>query len=205
MSKRLFDVCLSLCGIVLLSPVLVAIAVAIKLGSRGPVFYRGRRTGLNGTAFHIFKFRTMVSNAEKIGGPSTADGDPRVTAIGRFLRKYKLDELPQLFNVFSGEMSIVGPRPEVPVYTDLFTQEEKRILSVRPGITDWATLWNPDEGALLAGEPDPEKAYLEKVRPTKIKLQLKYVDNPSMAADLKIVFSTLGVVVRKASGRERRA
>lgn len=196
--KRFVDVLLAAFGLAILGPFLGLLAVLIKTGSPGPAFYRGVRTGLGGKPFRIFKFRTMVVDAERIGGPSTANGDPRVTPIGSVLRKYKLDELPQILNVLTGDMSFVGPRPEVPIYTDLYTEEEKIILSVRPGITDWATLWNPDEGALLAGEPDPEKAYLEKVRPTKIRLQLEYVKNQSVLTDLQIILATMGVVGRKA-------
>lgn len=204
MMKRSFDILAAAAGLAVLFPVLAAIAVLIKAGSTGPVFYRGVRSGLGGKSFKIFKFRTMVVDAEKIGGASTADGDARVTRIGKRLRKYKLDELPQLFNVLLGDMSLVGPRPEVPMYTDLYTSAEKKILGVRPGITDFATLWNPDEGALLAGEPDPEKAYLEKIRPTKIKLQLEYVDKASFFTDLKIILATVGVVGKKAlAGRTR--
>ena len=137
----------------------------------------------------------MVADAEKIGGPSTADDDPRITKPGRLLRKYKLDELPQLINVLRGEMSLVGPRPEVQHYVDMFTEEEKAILNVRPGITDWASLWNPDEGAILAGSPDPEKAYMEKIRPQKLKLQLKYVRKHSFWIDLKIILLTLKSII----------
>lgn len=136
-----------------------------------------------------------MADAEKIGGPSTADDDPRITKLGRFLRKYKLDELSQLINVLRGEMSLVGPRPEVQHYVDMFTEEEKAILNVRPGITDWASLWNPDEGAILAGSPDPEKAYMEKIRPQKLKLQLKYVKKHSFWIDLKIILLTLKSII----------
>ena len=137
----------------------------------------------------------MVVDAEKLGGPSTADDDPRITKIGRLIRKYKLDELPQLINVLKGEMSFVGPRPEVQHYVDMFTEEEKTILSVRPGITDWASLWNPDEGAILAGSSDPEQTYMEKIRPQKIKLQLEYVNERSFWIDLKIILMTLKAIV----------
>lgn len=204
MLKRSFDLVVALLGLTLLLPVLVVLCVLIRLGSPGPIFYRGIRTGLGGARFRIFKFRTMVVNAEQIGGCSTADGDPRVTKVGRWLRKYKFDELPQLLNVVAGDMSFVGPRPEVPLYTDMYTPAERKILTVRPGITDFATLWNPDEGAQLASEPDPDKAYLEKIRPTKIKLQLEYVARCSMATDLKIIFATLGIVGRKAFTGEAR-
>lgn len=204
MLKRLVDLLTAFMGLVVLLPILAVLCALIKAGSGGPIFYRGIRTGLGGSRFRIFKFRTMIVNSDQVGGSSTADGDARITPVGGWLRKYKLDELPQLINVLLGDMSLVGPRPEVPLYTDMYTPAEKRILTVRPGITDLATLWNPDEGALLAGEPDPEKAYLEKIRPTKIKLQLEYVDRASLATDLKIIFATVGVVGRKAfSGRAR--
>jgi len=170
-------------------------SILIKLNSKGPVFYKGKRIGHLGKPFRIYKFRTMVTNAEKIGGPSTADDDPRITKLGRFLRKYKLDELSQLINVLRGEMSLVGPRPEVQHYVEMFTEEEKAILNVQPGITDWASLWNPDEGAILAGSSDPEKAYMEKIRPQKLKLQLKYVRKHSFWIDLKIILLTLKSII----------
>lgn len=195
--KRSFDISVSLTGLIILSPVLLMISALIKAEDGGPVFYKGVRVGLNGKEFRMFKFRTMVLNADKIGGPSTADNDPRITRIGRFLRKYKLDEIPQLVNVFRGEMSIVGPRPEVLFYVNMFTEEEKKILTVRPGITDWASLWNHDEGAVLAGGPDPEKAYMEKIRPEKIRLQMKYVDERSFWTDLKIIAMTAAKLIFK--------
>ena len=194
--KRALDVALSLTGIILTSPVMAFIAWRIKGFDGGPVLYSGRRVGLRGRVFRMHKFRTMVLNADKIGGASTADDDPRITPIGKKMRKYKLDELPQLFNVLKGEMSFVGPRPEVPFYVDMFTEEEKAILTVRPGITDWASLWNSDEGALLKGAADPEKKYMEEIRPQKILLQLKYVRNPSLYSDLVILAKTLGTVLR---------
>lgn len=191
----MFDAIFSLAGIVLLSPFLLLIAVLIKKEDRGPMFYRGVRVGRYEKPFKIFKFRTMVANAENLGGLSTADDDPRITKTGKFLRKYKLDELPQLMNVLKGEMSFVGPRPEVQHYVDMFTEKEKTILNVRPGITDWASLWNPDEGAILAGSSDSEKAYMEKIRPQKLKLQLKYVREQSFWSDLKIIFLTLKTIM----------
>jgi len=196
-AKRIFDIVASGIGLIILSPLMLSIAYLIKKEDGGPVFYRGVRVGRYGKPFRIYKFRTMVIDAEKIGGPSTADDDPRITKIGKILRKYKLDELPQLINVLKGEMSIVGPRPEVQFYVDMFTEKEKDILSVRPGITDWASLWNPDEGAILAGSPDPEKTYMEKIRPTKIKLQLKYVKEHSFWIDLKIIALTILTVITK--------
>jgi len=196
MIERSFDTVLSLFGLILISPVLLTLAILIKREDRGSVFYRGVRVGRFGKLFRIFKFRTMVLNAEKLGGPSTADDDPRITNVGRFIRKFKLDELPQLINVLKGEMSIVGPRPEVQMYVDMFTEEEKAILTVRPGITDWASIWNPDEGAILAGSADPEKTYMEKIRPEKIRLQLKYVRERSLWNDLKIIAQTIITIVK---------
>jgi len=197
--KRLFDIVCSSIGLLLMSPILFAVALMIKKEDRGPVLYRGVRLGRKGKPFKIFKFRTMVVNAERIGGYSTADDDPRITRVGKFLRKYKLDELPQLINVLKGEMSLVGPRPEVKYYTDQLTEEERAILSVRPGITDWASIWNADEGELLAGAEDPDKAYEELIRPTKLQLQLKYVREQSFWIDLKIVFLTILAIVRPGS------
>ena len=194
--KRIMDFCISAAGLLFLSPVLFFIAWKIKSQDGGPVFYRGVRVGLHGKPFRIYKFRTMVVNADKIGGPSTADDDPRITGVGKFLRKNKLDELPQLINVFKGEMSIVGPRPEVKQYVDMFSEDEKAILTVRPGITDWASIWNSDEGAVLAGSADAEKAYMEKIRPEKIRLQLKYVREHSLWVDLKIIFETIRTLAR---------
>ena len=197
MDKRLFDLVVSIMGLVVLSPVLCFIALWIRHLDRGPVFYRGERVGINGKPFRIYKFRTMVVDAEKLGVFSTSNDDERVTGIGRFLRRYKLDELPQLINVLKGEMSFVGPRPEVRKFTDLYTNDEKVILTVRPGITDWASLWNSDEGAILKGSADPDKDYLEKIRPEKIRLQLKYVRERSFWIDLKIIFLTLKTVIIK--------
>jgi lipopolysaccharide/colanic/teichoic acid biosynthesis glycosyltransferase len=197
--KRVFDIFFSSLGVIILSPLLGWIAWRIRREDGGPVFYRGERVGLHGIPFRIFKFRTMVVNAEKLGGSSTPDDDPRITSIGRKLRKYKLDELPQLFNVFLGQMSLVGPRPEVKYYTDMFTAEEQAILSVRPGITDWASIWNPDEGSILAGAEDPDQAYLELIRPTKLKLQQRYARKLSLLTDLKIIFLTLLALIRPKS------
>ena len=196
MLKRAFDFVSSLIGLILVSPILLTIAILIKKEDGGPVFYRGVRVGRFGKLFGIFKFRTMVVNAEKLGGPSTADDDPRITKVGNFIRKFKLDELPQLINVLKGEMSIVGPRPEVQMYVDMFTEGERAILSVRPGITDWASIWNPDEGGILAGSLDPEKTYMEKIRPEKIRLQLKYVRERSFWNDLKIIAQTIITIVK---------
>ena len=197
MAKRLFDIVFSAIGLILISPILLIISILIKTEDKGLVFYRGIRVGKSGKFFKIYKFRTMVVNAEKLGGSSTADEDPRITRVGKYIRKYKLDELPQLINVLKGEMSFVGPRPEVQMYVDIFTNEEKVIISVCPGITDWASLWNSDEGSILAGSSDPEKTYLEEIRPEKIRLQLKYVRERSFLIDLKIIFQTLMTIVSR--------
>lgn len=193
MLKRLFDLVLAAAMFALVSPVVLVVTVLIKLDSPGPVFYRGVRVGRYGTPFRIFKFRTMVMNAEKIGGPSTPADDPRITRTGRFIRRFNLDELPQLLNVLRGEMSIVGPRPEVPQYVALFSEEEKAILSVRPGITDWATVWIGNEGKWLEGSDDPERVYLEKLWPEKHRLQLEYVRRQSLWVDCQIMLKTLKV------------
>jgi len=194
---RIFNVFFAGVGLGLLSPLLIGIAFLIKIEDGGAVFYRGLRVGIYGGSFRIFKFRTMVTDAERMGASSTSDDDPRITRIGKLLRKYKLDELPQLINVLLGDMSLVGPRPEVRKFTDLYTEEEKAILTVRPGITDWASIWNPDEGAILAGSADPDQDYLEKIRPEKIRLQLKYVRERTFWTDIKIILLTLKTIIMK--------
>ena len=199
MLKRSFDVIVSGAALVCLSPVLLVVALAIRIGSRGPIVYRGQRVGRAGRLFRMWKFRTMVVNADVIGGPSTSDTDPRLTPIGLYLRKRKLDELPQLFNVLVGDMSLVGPRPEVQQYVAMYSAEERQILIVRPGITDFATLWNSDEGALLATSQDPERTYLEQIRPTKVRLQLEYVRRRSFGTDLWILYETVLTI----AGRRR--
>jgi lipopolysaccharide/colanic/teichoic acid biosynthesis glycosyltransferase len=192
--KRTIDFILALIALTLLFPLILAIALLIKLTSRGPVFFRGLRVGRRGVPFRMFKFRTMIPDADRRGGYSTADDDPRITRFGKVLRRYKLDEIPQLINILKGEMSFVGPRPEVQHYVNLFTDEEREILSVRPGITDWASLRNPDEGSILAGSPNPDKTYLEEIRPEKLRLQLEYVRRRTLATDLQILVRTLEVV-----------
>jgi len=195
MIKRLFDIIFSFLGLIIISPFLLIIALLIKIDSRGPVFYRGERIGQFGKPFRIFKFRTMVENADKIGGPSTASDDPRLTRIGNFLKKYQIDELPQLINVLKGDMSLVGPRPEVKIYVDMMTEEEKRaILSVPQGMTDNASLWDFHEGEILKGSPDPERAYWEKIRPEKIRLQMEYVKNRSFLLDFKLIIKTISKI-----------
>ncbi|MBI4250705.1 sugar transferase [Candidatus Uhrbacteria bacterium] len=190
--KRLFDIIFSTIGLVALSPLLLSVALAIKLSDSGPIFYRGVRVGKGGKPFRMFKFRSMVVNADTIGGPSTSGDDKRLTRIGIFLRKGKLDELPQLIDVLRGTMSFVGPRPEVPHYINLLTQEEKNsILSVRPGITDYASLWNFNEAEILRGSADPEKTYQEKIWPEKKRLQMKYIKEQSFRTDIAILLQTI--------------
>jgi lipopolysaccharide/colanic/teichoic acid biosynthesis glycosyltransferase len=195
--KRIFDMVMAAAGMAVLGPLLFWIAWKIKAEDGWPVFYRGIRVGLHGKSFRIFKFRSMVINAEKIGPSSTASEDPRITRIGRWIRAHKLDELPQLMNVLAGDMSFVGPRPEVKKFTDMYTVAEKVILTVRPGITDWASIWNSDEAALLAGADDPDKAYLELIRPEKVRLQLKYVRERSFMVDIRIIVLTLLKLIKK--------
>ena len=193
--KRLFDFTISAIALVLLSPLLLIIAIVVRITSPGPALYSGKRVGLQGKIFKMHKFRTMVVDAEKLGGSCTYEGDPRITRTGNWLRKFKLDELPQLFNVLVGEMSLVGPRPEVQEYVEMFSPEERAILSVRPGITDWASIWDRDEAKALAGSPDPERTYREVIRPEKIRLQLEYVRRRSFLTDLTILLETVKVLV----------
>lgn len=189
--KRLFDVIASTIALVVFSPLLIAVAIWVKLDSPGPVFYRGQRSGKGNKPFGIFKFRSMVMNADKVGGSSTSGEDPRVTRSGRFIRRYKIDELSQLLNVLAGDMSLVGPRPEVLSYTNTYKGELLEIFTIRPGITDWASIWNADEGGVLAGAKDPDRAYEILIQPTKLQLQLRYVRSRSFWADLKIIFYTV--------------
>jgi len=194
--KRSFDIGASLLGLLVLLPLFVVVAIVLRWESPGPTFYRGFRAGRYGRAFRIFKFRTMVVNADKIGGPSSSADDPRITRAGNLLRRYKVDELPQLINVLSGEMSLVGPRPEVLQEVLLYTEEEKRLLEVRPGITDWASIRFRNEGEILRGSTDPHAAYREKIRPEKIRLGLEYVERRSFLTDCQIIASTLKAILQ---------
>lgn len=187
--KRLTDLVVSLIAIVVFGPLMLALAALIKLGSRGPVFYRGERAGRTGTTFQILKFRSMVVDAERIGGFSTAIDDHRLTPIGRFLRKYKLDELPQFFNVLLGDMSLVGPRPQVLYYTSRYSGDELLILTVRPGITDLASLYFVDMDAVL-GTGDVDARYQAEIEPVKNQLRIRYVREQSYLLDLRILVET---------------
>jgi len=192
--KRAFDIALSLIGLVFLSPLLVVLAIWIKLDSPGAVFYRGVRGGRFGTPFRIFKLRTMVANAEQLGGAETRADDPRITRVGARLRYYKLDELPQLINVVLGDMSLVGPRPEVMEEVALYTECERQILLARPGITDWASIKFRHEAELLRGSPDVHATYHSKIRPEKVRLAIEYVHHHSLLIDCKIILATLRAI-----------
>jgi lipopolysaccharide/colanic/teichoic acid biosynthesis glycosyltransferase len=202
-SKRLFDLVITSALLALLSPLLLAIAAAILITSGPPVLYRGRRIGRDGQPFDMLKFRTMVRNAETIGASSTSDDDPRITRVGAFLRRYKLDELPQLINVVRGEMSLVGPRPQVAWAVELYTDEERGVLSVLPGITDYASMHFPDEGRILRGSVDPDADYMEKIHPTKMRLSLEYVRDRSLRTDLEILASTARTILARGDDAER--
>ena len=178
-------------GLLVLWPFLLAVAVAIWLSDRGPVFFRQERVGRGGQSFRMWKFRTMVVNAEARGGQLTVGEDKRITGVGKWLRRLKLDELPQLLNVVAGQMSLVGPRPEVRRYTDLYTEDQRRVLDLMPGITDPASIRYRDESALLAQQADPERAYVEQVMPEKIRLNLEYAARANVLTDLGTILTTL--------------
>lgn len=199
-TKRTLDILAAVLGLSLLSPLWLAIAVLIKTDSRGPVLYKGKRVGKAGKLFSMFKFRTMVDRADKLGGTSTPQDDPRVTRAGKLLRKYKLDELPQLLNVLLGDMSLVGPRPQVPWAVTLYSEKEKKLLSVTPGITDYASIRFRNEAEILRGSADPDKEYLEKIAPEKIKLGLEYVENRSLWTDLRILMATFLAILGFSPG-----
>ena len=197
MLKRLFDIIFSLMGLLALAPVFVVISLLIKWEDDGPVFYRGVRVGRSGKPFKIFKFRTRVVDADKIGGTSTSEDDLRITKVGRFIRKYKFDEFPQLLNVLIGEMSVVGPRPQVQWAVDLYKPEERILLMVKPGISDYASIKFKNEALILKGSEDTDKVYLEKIAPEKIRLGLEYVKNRSLWVDLQIIFTTIVEIFKK--------
>lgn len=199
-TKRFFDLCAATAGLVVLAPALAVLAVLIKVDSPGPVFYRGERVGRGGRTFKMLKFRTMVPNAERLGGTSTPGDDARLTQIGKILRRHKLDELPQLINVVKGDMSLVGPRPQVQWAVDLYSEEERMLLSVRPGITDYASLLFSNEEEILKGSVDPDQTYLELIAPEKIRLGLEYVRTSSLRVDVRLIAMSLG----RALGREPR-
>jgi lipopolysaccharide/colanic/teichoic acid biosynthesis glycosyltransferase len=189
--KRIFDVFFSVIGIVLLSPFFLIISLLIIFADGFPVFYLQNRVGRGNKDFKLIKFRTMYKDADKKGLLTVGGRDPRVTRVGYYLRKYKLDELPQLFNVLAGSMSLVGPRPEVRKYVELYTTEQKEILKAKPGITDYASLQYFNENELLAGSPSPEETYIKEVMPAKLELNKKYLSEAGLLTDLKIIFRTI--------------
>jgi lipopolysaccharide/colanic/teichoic acid biosynthesis glycosyltransferase len=197
-ARRALDVLASAIGLVLLSPVFAAVALVIAATSPGPVFFRQVRVGRGGEPFRIYKFRSMRVDAEALGGQLTVRGDPRVTRVGALLRASKIDELPQLINVLVGDMSLVGPRPEVPRYVALYTPEQRRVLEVRPGITDPASIRYRDESAVLARAADPERAYVEEVLPHKLAINLAYLDRRSLTSDVGVILATVWRLLRRS-------
>ena len=197
MLKRTFDFLASLFGLLLLSPVILCIAVWVKCDSKGPIFYRQVRVGKDGREFKLLKFRSMRMGADRAGLLTLGDRDPRITRSGFWLRKTKLDELPQLFNVLVGDMSLVGPRPEVPKYVALYTPEQREVLSVRPGITDTASVEMRNEAELMAQQADPEGYYVNVQIPLKIKLAKEYIAQQSLLSDLKLIVRTIGVMFKR--------
>lgn len=188
--KRLFDIVFSFLGLIILSPLFLIIAVLIALDSKGGVFYRQKRVGKGNEDFFIIKFRTMRPNSDKSGLLTVGERDDRITKIGVFLRKYKIDEFPQLINVFIGEMSLVGPRPEVRKYVELYSQEQKKVLNLRPGITEYASIEYRNENEILAKSKNPEATYIEEIMPAKLQLNLKYIHESGIMTDFKIIFKT---------------
>lgn len=197
MVKRVFDIFFSLFGLVLLFPLLLFISIAIVLDSEGGIFFRQIRVGKDNVDFKMFKFRTMRTGSDKKGLLTIGDKDNRVTKVGYFLRKYKIDELPQLINILKGDMSFVGPRPEVRKYVDLYDTEQKNLLSVRPGLTDYSSLFYINESELLSKSENPEITYIEEIMPAKLELCKKYINEKSLLTDIKIIFLTLKKILRK--------
>lgn len=195
--KRLFDITASFIGLLVLSPVILIIAVLIKIDSKGPVFFKQNRVGQNNRDFHMFKFRTMYTGSDKGRQITVGDRDPRVTKVGYYIRKLKLDELAQLINVLKGDMSLVGPRPEVRKYVKFYSPEQMKVLSVPPGITDLASIQFVNESELLAGADDPETYYVEEIMPKKLTLNLEYVRNQSFFGDIKLILYTLLAILKK--------
>jgi lipopolysaccharide/colanic/teichoic acid biosynthesis glycosyltransferase len=199
--KRAFDVLVSAAGLAVLGPLLAAVALAVRCDSPGPVLFRHRRVGRGGRPFDMYKFRTMTDGAERRGPAITADNDARITRVGAYLRAAKLDELPQLLNVLKGDMSLVGPRPEVARYVEMFAADYEEIVSVRPGITDFASLHFSNEGEILARAASPEAEYVTRILPEKIALAKAYVRSASFATDLRLIARTVLRVASRASHR----
>jgi lipopolysaccharide/colanic/teichoic acid biosynthesis glycosyltransferase len=195
MLKRAFDLFFSIIGLIILSPVFLFISICILSDSRGGVFFKQKRVGKNGKDFTVYKFRTMVKDAEKIGLLTVGGRDERITRFGYFIRKHKLDELPQLINVLLGNMSFVGPRPEVRKFVDMYNEEQKKVLTVKPGITDYASIIYINESEILSRHENPEEAYIHEVMPAKLKLNLKYISERSFTKDLGVIFKTIGRIL----------
>ena len=195
MLKRIFDFLFSAIALLLLAPFFLVIAVAIKLKSKGPVFYKQTRVGQNSVDFKIYKFRTMYTGSDRHGLITVGGRDSRITPVGFFLRKYKLDELPQFLNVIRGDMSLVGPRPEVRKYVELYTDEQLEVLSVKPGITDYASIDYSNENELLGNASDPDKEYIHNIMPAKLALNLKYIREKNFVVDMKIMWRTIAKIV----------
>lgn len=193
---RFIDILGSLVPFIILSPLFLVIYILIRLESKGGGFYAQERIGLNGKPFKLYKFRSMRTDADKGSLITVGDHDPRITRIGYFIRKYKIDEMPQLWNVFVGEMSFVGPRPEVKKYVDLYTEEQRKVLSVRPGITDRASIEYVDENTILGQAEDPEKTYIEQIMPDKIRYNMKWIENQSVVEYFRIIFLTFKKIAR---------
>ena len=193
---RFFDILFSIIGLVLLSPLFTVLYFLIRIESQGGGFYSQERIGKNGKPFKLFKFRSMRIGSDKKGLITIGEKDNRITKTGFILRKYKLDELPQLWNVFIGDMSLVGPRPEVKKYTDLYTEEQKQVLQVRPGITDWASIKYVDENKILGESKDPDDAYVNLIMPNKIKLNMVYIQHQTLGEYFKIIVTTFKEIVR---------
>lgn len=193
---RFCDIVFSFFGLLLLSPLFLIVALWIVIDNPGPIFYRQQRVGKDGHDFGLLKFRSMRVGADKMSLITIGDHDPRVTRAGYYIRKYKLDELPQLWNVFIGDMSLVGPRPEVRRYVDLYTAEQRQVLAVRPGITDYASIEYIDENRLLAQSSDPDKTYIEEIMPAKIALNMRYINHQSLGEYFKIIFLTFANIIR---------
>ncbi len=193
---RLCDIVFSFFGLLFLSPLMLIVALWIVLDDPGPVFYRQQRVGRHNKDFGLLKFRSMRVGADKMSLITIGDRDPRITRAGYYIRKFKLDELPQLWNVLIGDMSLVGPRPEVRRYVDLYTEEQRQVLSVRPGITDYASIEYIDENKLLAQAADPDKTYIDEIMPAKIALNRRYINNPTLGQYFKIIFLTIAKIIR---------
>ncbi|MCK5775449.1 MAG: sugar transferase [Bacteroidales bacterium] len=196
MLKRLFNITVSFLGLIILSPLFVVLSIAILLDSKGGVFYKQWRVGKTNTNFRLYKFRSMTVGADKKGLLTVGEHDARITSVGKFIRQYKLDELPQLINVLIGNMNLVGPRPEVRKYVDLYTKEQQGVLKVKPGITDYASIEYKNENEILSQSDDFEKTYIEIVMPHKLELNKKYINDPSIIHDIKLIYKTLFIIFK---------